>query len=187
MTKAIEELCAGLKARGVEYRIWDEPEEDICYAQWEADGFNWEAEDRDGRMYLCADRLITPEQVIAATLKPMKLTGKLVGDVAENNWHDLMAECGSREYVSNGYSQLPQEGYDWDAIAKSLNGMLEQGTCALSVIDKGCDSASDWMKTRHWVFDEVYQCSCGCYFGMASINRPNYCPNCGRRITEVEK
>lgn len=167
MTKAIEELCAGLKARGVEYLVWDEPDEDICYAQWEADGFFWEAEDRDERMYLCADRLITPEQVIAATLKPMKLTGKLVSDVTENN--------------------LPQEGYDWEAIAKTLNDMREQGTCALSVIDKGCDSASDWMKIRRWVFDEVYQCSCGCYFGMASVNRPNYCPNCGRRITEIEE
>lgn len=117
----------------------------------------------------------------------MKLTGKLVGDIAESNWHNLMDEYGAREYARYGYSQLPQEGYDWDAIAKTLNDMLEQGTCVLSVIDNDFDSASDWMKSRHWVFDEVYQCSCGCQFGMASVNRPNFCPACGKRVVEVEE
>lgn len=64
---------------------------------------------------------------------------------------------------------------------------LGPGTCVLSVIDKGFDSASDWMKNRHWVFDEVYQCPCGCQFGMASVNRPNFCPACGKRVVEVEE
>lgn len=65
---ATERLRELLDERGVEYVAEDEPSVGLHFTSWDADGFMWEADDRDKRIYLSADRLITPKQAIAATL-----------------------------------------------------------------------------------------------------------------------
>lgn len=71
--------------------------------------------------------------------------------------------------------------------AQAIAATLGVGTCKLKEIDKGYDTASEYMLNREWCFDAVYRCSCGCRFGHAAHDRPRFCPNCGARIVEADE
>lgn len=68
--------------------------------------------------------------------------------------------------------------------AQAIAATLGVETCHLEEIDKGCDTASEYMINREWCFDAVYRCSCGCRFGHAAHDRPRFCPNCGAKVVE---
>lgn len=127
----------------------------------------------------------------------MKLTGKIVGDVAENNWHDLMDEYGVEEYARYGYSQLPQEGYDWGAIAKELNDMLEPETCyntQFAEMDEKANkkhrrAISSVLYGRAFPEDETAEFTCSACGKTALIDWETlydirFCPFCGRKVVD---
>lgn len=155
---AINELRRMLDERGIEYETYDEPDESIISTQWEACGFLWDADDREERIYLSADRLITPEQVIAATLGTGTLTAEQIMAIAGKHQPDYCSDT----HVC----------FDWQAIADELNATLgDAGTCH--------DVAG---------MDDVFECSaCGGRYQAWALKRwARYCPDCGRRI-EVEE
>ena len=41
------------------------------------------------------------------------------------------------------------------------------------------------MDDHYFVFDSVYECSCGALFGHVAEKKPCFCPQCGARVTEV--
>lgn len=77
---------------GVEYVAEDEPSVGLHFTSWDAGGFMWEADDRDERIYLSADRLITPEQTIEATLGRGTCRKVRVHMQIEDEMH--CSECG---------------------------------------------------------------------------------------------
>lgn len=97
---ATDELRRLLDERGAEYMAEDEPSVGLHFTSWDADGFMWEADDRDKRIYLSADRLITPEQAIAATLGVGTCHDK--GNIERF----ICSECGCR---------LALQDDDWEA------------------------------------------------------------------------
>lgn len=104
---ATDELRRMLDERGIEYRVYDEPDESIICTCWEACGFLWDADDREERIYLSADRLITPEQAIAATLG----TGTCQVDTTEN-WlpaerYHRCKHCGAFFAVLDASGDIP--------------------------------------------------------------------------------
>ena len=68
---------------------------------------------------------------------------------------------------------------------QAIDATLGRGECRLALVDKDCDTASEYMLDRFFVFDEVYRCSCGATFGHSAEDKPRFCPSCGMRIVEV--
>ena len=93
MSSATDELRRLLDKRGIEYRAYDEPDESIICTQWEACGFLWDADDREERIYLSADRLVTPEQAIAATLGTGTCKDLGGGPDEFGEWYFVCSEC----------------------------------------------------------------------------------------------
>lgn len=110
---------------------------------------------------------------------------------------------------SNGYADVTTfiaNGAKWTVISKSylnpehdwmtlraeritpeqaIAATLGSGTCELTEVEKDCDTASEWMLDRFFVYDSVYECSCGETFGHVARNRPSFCPNCGRKVVSA--
>ena len=98
---------------------------------------------------------------------------------AQHTWwsdgdHEIVAyNNGLRLAV---YNLTPQQAID---------ATLGRGECRLVEVSKDCDTASEYMLDRFFVFDDVYRCSCGATFGHSAEDRPRFCPSCGRRVVEV--
>ncbi len=63
-----------------------------------------------------------------------------------------------------------------------VSAEIQRGKCRLTERDKDCDTASEYMYDRYFVFDSVYECSCGALFGHVAERRPCFCPHCGAKV-----
>lgn len=177
---ATEELRRMLDEREVEWESTGWPAEHQTF--YEAGGVGFIAiglddELGDSRMRVCFEDYMTPEQAIAATLGDGEYERKMDALLCRLTNGKFSK---TRTYDLDFMESVVREEFETDAAE------LEAETCHLEEVDKGCDTASEYMIDREWCFDAVYRCSCGYRFGHVAHDRPNFCPNCGCRVKEVE-
>lgn len=171
MATATNELRRLLDKRGVEYVAEDEPSEGIYFTSWDAGGFMWDADDRDDRIYLSADRLITPEQAVAATLydgdyesKMDELLCRLTnGKFSKTRAYDIdfMESCVREEFEQYYAEELASATLGRETCKQEEHGWSTEG-----------DHARVWLTCGHDCMVETV------------ADLPIYCPTCGAKVVD---
>ena len=184
---ATEDLRRMLDEHGVEYETDDVSDSWYEKTTWSSENNLWWTYEVStieklpyGTLTLLdtgSSNSMTPEQAIAATLGNGEYERKMDALLCRLTNGKFSK---TRAYDLDFMESVVREEFETDAAA------LEAETCHLEEVDKDCGTASEYMIDREWCFDAVYRCSCGYRFGHVAHDRPNFCPNCGCRVREVE-
>ena len=106
----------------------------------------------------------------------------LFGEVIPSGvtWQGDMCEWAA--IYSDGDGLVLAVYRDFLTARQAIDATIGRGECRMAQIDKDCDTASEYMLDRFFVFDEVYKCSCGAKFGHSAKDRPRFCPSCGAKV-----